>query len=430
MIKVDQLMEINDLHRQGHSIRDIARISGHSRNTVRKVLRAEHDPKFHTPQRSSKLDPYKDYIKQRYEQHRLSAVRLIDEARSMGYKRYEQHRLSAVRLIDEARSMGYTGSIATLRRYLRTLRGEQHRRSRLTVRFETPPGRQAQADWAYCGKFPDQDAKPVPVYLFLMVLSYSRRMFLRFTTSMKMPQLIECHQQAFAYFGGVPATVLYDNMKQVRIGAGKLNEQLVDFANHYGFTPKTHRAYRPRTKGKVERPVDYVKDNFLAGREFDGLDDLNARGLHWLDHTANVRIHGTTKQRPIDLFEQEKPTLTPIEQVPPYRFIDPVRRVVSYESMVQFHGSRYSVPPQYAGQKVEVTAEGGQILVRVGDTIIAEHRQAQRPGQCVVEKQHMAELWRLTQQQVHLPDEAPRWHVRFDQHVQTTPLATFEEVIA
>ncbi|MEX0887310.1 MAG: IS21 family transposase [Phycisphaeraceae bacterium] len=288
MIKVDQLMEINDLHRQGHSIRDIARITGHSRNTVRKVLRGEHDLKFHTPDRTTKLDPYKDYLNQRYEQHRLSAVRLIEEIRPMGY----------------------TGSIATLRRYLRTLRGQQHRQSRLTVRFETPPGKQAQADWAYCGKFPapgsDGQTRMIGVYLFIMVLSYSRQMFIRFTTSMKMPQLIDCHQQAFAYFGGMPASVLYDNMKQVRIAPGKLNEQLVDFANHYGFTPRTHRAYRPRTKGKVERPVNYVKGNFLAGREFDGLDELNVRGLHWLEHTANVRIHGTTKQRPIDLFEQEK----------------------------------------------------------------------------------------------------------------------------
>jgi transposase len=232
MIKVDQLMEINDLHRHGHSIRDIARITGHSRNTVRKVLRGEHDLRFHVPQRDSKIDAYKDYLKHRYQQHRLSAVRLIEEIRPMGY----------------------AGSIATLRRYLRTLRGEHHRQSRLTVRFETPPGRQAQADWAYCGKFPaigsDGRTMMIGVYLFIMVLSYSRQMFIRFTTGMKMAQLIACHQQAFAYLGGVPATVLYDNMKQVRLAPGKLNEQFVDFARCPKMPPAgtcgSTSTYRPR----------------------------------------------------------------------------------------------------------------------------------------------------------------------------------------
>lgn len=406
MIKVDQLMHIKGLHSEGLSIRRIAEITGHSRNTVRKVLRGEHDLTFHSPHRESKLDPYKDYLKQRYEQHRLSAVRLIEEIRPMGYD----------------------GSIATLRRYLSTLKSHQQRQSRLTVRFETPPGKQAQADWGYCGRFPGADGKPVPVYLFIMVLAFSRLMFIRFTTSMKMGALIESHQQAFAFFGGIPTQILYDNMKQVRIAPGQLNEQMLDFAQHYGFVIKTHKAYRPRTKGKVERPVDYVKGNFLAGREFTGLEDLNNRGQHWLEHTANVRIHGTTQKRPIDLFEQEKPYLTPISDVRPYRFVDPVQRTVSYESMIRFRGSRYSVPPAYAGQCVQVVAEGGQIVVRAGDAIIAEHRQAQQPGQCIVEKDHLAELWRLTEQQVRPPEDAPAWHVHFDQQVSTTPLSVFEEV--
>lgn len=154
--------------------------------------------------------------------------------------------------------------------------------------------------------------------------------------------------------------------------------------------------------------MDYVKDNFLAGREFDGVDDLNARGLHWLEHTANARIHGTAKQRPVDLFEQEKHRLTPIDSIRPYRFIDPVERAVSYESMIRFQGSQYSVPPDYAGRHVQVVAEGGQIFVRADDAIIAEHRQAHGRGQCIVNKDHLAELWKLTQQQVPVADDAPR----------------------
>ncbi|MCE9555432.1 MAG: DDE-type integrase/transposase/recombinase [Planctomycetes bacterium] len=179
------------------------------------------------------------------------------------------------------------------------------------------------------------------------MLSYSRMLFIRFTTSMKTRELVECHQAAFEFFGGWPASILYDNMKQVRLGPGQWNEPFLDFANHYGFVPKTCRPYRARTKGKVERAVDYVKDNFLTGRSFTGLDDLNNQAGRWLDETANVRIHGTTLQRPIDLFIHE--TLTPVAAAPVYRFLDPVRRTVSWEAMVHFQGSRYSAPPQHAG---------------------------------------------------------------------------------
>jgi transposase len=164
-------------------------------------------------------------------------------------------------------------------------------------------------------------------------------LFVRFTSSMNLAALIDCHRQAFAYLGGWPRAILYDNMKQVRLGPGRWNEAFLDFARHYGFTPKTHRPYRPRTKGKVERMVDYVKDNFLLGRTFADLDDLNGRGRAWLEQTANVRVHATTQRRPVDLWPQEG--LTPAGSVPEYRFLDPVRRTVSFEALVHFGGSRY-----------------------------------------------------------------------------------------
>jgi transposase len=405
MIKVEQYMNIKELSQQGHSIRAVARITGHARNTVRKVLRGEHTLKAKSPTRTSKLDPFKEYLR----------------------KRYRQYGLSAVRLLEEIRPMGYDGSIATVRRFLRTLKQDVRRKSKLTVRFETPPGEQAQADWGYCGRFPASDGNKVSIYVFVMVLSFSRMMFVRFTTNMKMRQLIECHQHAFAFFGGWPASILYDNMKQVKLAPGKWNEKFLDFANHYGFVPKTHRPYRPRTKGKVERVVDYTKDNFLAGRDFAGLDDLNAQGLHWLEHTANVRNHGTTKRRPVDLLSQEQAKLAAFDSVPAYRFLDPVPRVVNWESMVHFQGSRYSVPPQYAGKTVEVASAGGQIVVRLGDAIVAEHRQAAGPGQSIVEKDHLAELWKITEQQIR-PPEGVRWQIDLEPSVEQIPLSRFEEV--
>jgi transposase len=403
MIHVEQFMDIRELKQQGHSLRDIARITGHSRNTVRKVLRGEHTLTFHTPQRSSKLEPFQDYVR----------------------RRYEEHGLSAVRLLDEIRPMGYAGSIVTLRRFLRTFRQDTLRRSKLTVRFETPPGEQAQADWTYCGRFPTPEGKTISIYAFVMTLSFSRMLFVQFTTSMKMRELIACHQEAFNFFGGWPRTILYDNMKQVKLSRIEWNEQFLDFAGHYGFIPKTHRVRRPRTKGKVERVVDYVKDNFLAGRTFQGLADVNAQGRHWLEHTANVRVHGTTHQRPIDLFGQE--ALTPCTAAPVYRFLDPVSRQVNWEAMVRFQGSRYSVPPQFAGKTVHVAAAGGQIVIRAEDAIIAEHRQAAEPGQSIVHKEHLAELWKITEQQVQVP-RGPRWQITFEQQVERMPLSAFEEV--
>jgi transposase len=407
MITVGQLMDIHTLHKQGLSIREIARQTDLSRNTVRKVLRGQHDLVRKPSDRSSKLDPYKDYLR----------------------RRRAELPLSAVRLLDEIRPMGYTGSVITLRRFLAQLEGKAQRLEKVTVRFETPPGHQAQADWTDAGKIALADGKSANLYAFTVVLSFSRMLFVRFTTSMTLPVLIECHRQAFDFFGGWPHVILYDNMKQVRTAPGKFNESFLDFAKHYGFEPRTCRPYRARTKGKVERAIDYVKDNFLLGLSYAGLDELNALARHWLEQTANVRLHATTQRRPIDLWPQEK--LTPTASVPPYDAVMPVRRTVSNESMVHFGGSRYSVPPEHAGTMVLVSATGGQVAIRQGDVVIAEHRQAAQPGQSIVARDHLAELWRITHQQTAAPPVgAGRASCETDPEVVRVDLRQFEEVLS
>ena len=401
MLNWEAWMNIKHLHKEGHSIKAITRLTGHSRNTVRRILRQAKPEAFKTPARSSCLDEFKPYVEQRYQECALSTVRLFQEIRAMGY----------------------TGSAVTLYRFTQTLRAQQRTLSKLTVRYETPPGAQAQADWAYCGRFPDQLGKLVCVYAFVMVLSFSRLLYLEFTRSMKLPTLLQCHKNAFAFFGGWPRSILYDNMKQVRLSPTQLQPQFLDFANHYGFTIKTHQPYRPRTKGKVERSVDYVKDNFLHGRSFADFNDLNAQALHWLNHTANVRLHATTKQRPVDLFSKE--ALTLVNEIAPYEVGQQAQRQAGWEALVHFDRSRYSIPPEHAGKPVFVEAFTEKIIIRSGQLIIAEHRRASQPDSAIVKPEHAAALWQLSLQK---PAPAvPNWQLRFSDAVAVTPLAAYEQ---
>ena len=167
----------------------------------------------------------------------------------------------------------------------------------------------------------------------------------------------------------------------------QLHPQFLDFANHYGFTVKTHQPYRPRTKGKVERVVDYVKDNFLNGRCFADFADLNAQALHWLNSTANVRLHATTKQRPVDLSAKEE--LTSVSSIAPYLVGQQVQRQAGWDALVRFERSRYSIPPQHAGKRVLVEAYEQKIVIRSGDLIIAEHQRATQPDSAMVQAEHV-----------------------------------------
>jgi transposase len=400
LLKLEEWMDIKDLHRQGYSIRKITEITGHSRNTVRRKLKEKTPAPFTPGPRASKLDPYKEYVK----------------------RRFLECGLSGVRLLEEITPMGYTGSVDVVCRYVKTLRPQAVAAQKATVRFETPPGRQGQADWAYCGRFPDTSGGVVPIYAFVFVLGFSRALYVRFTTSMDVPTLIDCHQRAFEYLGGWPSEILYDNMKQVKLGPNEWNPLFLDFANHYGFTPKTHRIRRPRTKGKVERMVFYVKDNFLNGRAFAGLDDLNAQATHWLDNTANARVHATTSRKPADLLAQEG--LTPVQTVKAYKVYPTRTADVEAEGFVRIGGSRYSVPPAYVGRSVTVTLRERKVIIRSGDLIIAEHDEADRPGSSVAAKEHLAELWKLSLASADGP--LPNWQMTFRQDVAATPLNRYE----
>jgi hypothetical protein len=261
------------------------------------------------------------------------------------------------------------------------------------------------------------------VYAFVFVLSFSRMLFVEFTSSMHVSELIRCHRNAFAALNGWPLEILYDNMKQVRLDQETLNPLFADFARHYGLAIRTHRIRRPRTKGKVERMVHYIKNAFLNGREFRDLAELNAQARHWLDTVANVRIHATTEQKPIDLWPREG--LTALTTIAPYQLSELVSRKAGFDGFVRFGKSRYSVPPEYAGQSVLIGPRDNRIVIRVQDMIVAEHHPAQKRGDAIADPEHIAALWKLSLQNTQVPP--PRWQLTFDQQVATAPLARYQE---
>jgi transposase len=403
MLRLEEWMDIKALFNAGYSQRAIAELTGRSRNTVSRMLKQKTPTPPKPRARRSLLDPFKPYVEARYVECRLSAVRLLTEIQAQGY----------------------IGSVVTLRRFVHTLRAPTGAQKRLTVRFETAPGEQAQVDWGYCGRFPQAAGQPVSIYAFVMVLSFSRMLYVEFTQAMALPTLLRCHQHAFEFFGGWTRTILYDNMKQVRLSQQQWNLLFLDFINHYGITPRTHAVRRPRTKGKVERMVHYLKDNFLNGRAFDSLDDSAAQTRLWLDSTANARMHATTGQRPCDLLARE--ALTSFTSAPPYHLYPRAERKVDAESFVRLDRSRYSVPPEYVGQSVTVEQREQRIVIRSRDLVIAEHEHAPRPGACMVQTEHLEALWRLALCRP-APPPRPSWQLLLQDGVATTPLSSYEEV--
>ena len=404
MLGWEARMNIKDLHKQGHSMRAVARLTGHARNTVQRALHPEQRQPPRKRGRKSALEPFKDYLRQRFTDTGLSGVRLSEEIKAMGYQ----------------------GAVDAVQRYLQKIDEPRKALTKATVRFETPPGEQAQVDWAEVGSYLDEAGAKRKVYAFVMILGFSRMLYVEFTLRMRLPELIACHKRAFEYFNGFPRQILYDNMKQVRLAPGEWNPLMQDFLQHYGIIPMTCRPYRPRTKGKVERAIRYLKDNFLKGGDFADLADLRARGQHWQNQTANVRVHATTGKIPLELLPAEG--LTRLSAVTEYCLTERDERIVDAEGFVRLRGSRYSVPPAVVGQKVVVEQGEQRIRVRLGEVIVAEHNLATRPGSIIARPEHVAQMWQLAMARTQV--SPPRAQLLFEQPVAARPLSVYEEVAA
>jgi len=357
VIKLGEIVMILDLHRQGLSVSAIARQLCIDRKTVRSaILKGLEPPKYKTRALRPRItDPFEPYLKER-----LAAYPA----------------LTAKRLWREVKERGYTGGYSSLRNCVRDLRPPPM--AGFEARFETPPGEQAQVDFArFEVEFTDEPGVKRIVWLFSMVLGYSRLIWARFVVHQDLQSVLRCHIAALEAIGGVPHEILYDRMKTAVIGEDAegcivYNRALVDLARHYGFQPRACRPYRPKTKGKVERPFRYIREDFFLGNSFCNLDDLNAQLRHWLDTVANPRVHATTHRVVNEAFAEEKPALKPLP-LAPYRTVLKLERRISHEGMVSIGGNLYSVPDTTRRRVVDVHVFADEIRIFEAGVLVASH---------------------------------------------------------
>jgi len=292
------------LDQEGRSQSAAAREIGVDRSTLHRWIKA------------GLLDVDVDEIKARYGPRppvptKLDGVKPLIQARLAEFPA-----LTARRVFAECRAAGYVGGYTKLCDYVRTLRPPCPVEP--VVRFETPPGQQAQVDFAHC-------RLPWGVrYALLVVLGYSRLLWVRFYPRQDLRTLVHGLEACFTSWGGVPQDVLFDQMRAVltrddRVAGGGLthNLEFLRFTRHAGFRPRVCRPYRAKTKGKVERPIRYLRESFLYGRTFLSDADLNAQVEHWLATVANVRTHATTRAVPLVRFEcEERGVLQPLPALP------------------------------------------------------------------------------------------------------------------
>lgn len=416
MLDVEERFMIRDLRRRGLSISEIARQTGHDRKTVRKVINGTLEPEAkRRERRKRKIDPYAEYLMERI---------------AVGV-------LNARKLYDEIKKLGYEGKETQVRRFVEPYR--PRRESVATVRFETDPGKQVQVDWGKFG-YTVHNGKRRALYAFLMTLGWSRAMYLEYTVSANVASWLRCHVHGFDYLGGVVEEVLHDNLKTAvvsRTGRDVIhwNRRYLDFAEYYGFRPRACKPYRAQTKGKVESGVSYVRGNFWVGLEYVDLADLNRQAMGWLNTVANVRVHGTTGEVPFERLPNEG--LTPIGGKPDYDTSIIVHRRCSRDCLISYEGNLYSVPSEYAGERVLVKAtEGGQLLALNEDgEIVAGHSLAVGSGQRVVVAEHYEGIIsssrrprRAGARQVAAPDLRPAPWPDAPQ-VEARPLGIYQDIV-
>jgi transposase len=408
MLKLEEFMDIFQLKERGHSISSISRITGKDRKTIRKYLKqGKSSPPVSKvrAKRESKLKEYEDKI--------LSYL-----------ERPESDWPPATVIYEILVKEGYNGSLSLLQKWITKYKKRHF--PKVVIRYETGPGRQAQVDWGEKKITDKKTGITKKVYIFCMTLSWSRSRFVYFCPKADMYYFLSAHKKAFAYFGGVPKEVLYDQNRCVVLKPGikdvHYNNKFMDFARHYGFYPKLCRPYRPQTKGKVENLVRYVKKNFLTMQDTNDFIVLNNNGRKWLKKINN-KVHSTTGRIPF--LDLGKENLSDITKTADYEIYYLETRKVFNDSTFSFYSQRYSVPPQYIGRMVSLKYRPFNLRLDVyyKEELITQHRM-DSGERYVIKRGHRHSIWKVWRNDKKL----------FYLHNQKTktenhPLSEYEQII-
>ena len=361
MTPLEQIVDILILDKQGYTPTEIARQLGRDPRTVRRYLA---DPTLlHTPltraKRGSLLDPFR--------------VPLEEMA---------QQDFQASTIFRRLRQAGYAGGYTLVKDAVQAVKEEKQRLAYL--RFETEPGLQAQVDF---GDFQvtHPDGRRQTYYLFCMILGHSRFLYAELLERCDLVSFLEAHQRAFAYFGGVPREILYDRMRNVYLkrlhGKPQFTQGLQGLAVHYGFRPQVAPAYAPWVKGKVERPFDFIREDFWRGYPFATLAQAN-QDLHvWLAQAAE-RVHGTTRQVVRERFARERPTLLALPPAPCDVSLR-LTREVRKDCRISVDGNYYLVSHRYVGKQVTVRLHHTTLRIYHDATLLATYAIPAEKGQVV-----------------------------------------------
>ena len=325
-----------------------------------------------TMPRPSKVEPYLPFMRETLEKY---------------------PKLRASRLLQMVRGRGYEGQVSRFREIVAAIRPRP--RGEAFLRLSTLPGEQGQVDWAHFGKLQIGRAER-PVMAFVMVLSWSRAVFLHFFLDARMPSFLRGHVLGFEALGGVPRELLYDNLKSAvleRVGdAIRFNEKLLALAGHYRFAPKPCAPARGNEKGRVERTIRYIRDNFFAARTWADLDDLNAQAAQWCEEIAATRPCPGDRSKTVgEAHAEERPRLL---AVPATRFPcdEHVPVDVGKTPYIRFDLNDYSVPHTHVRRQLAVVADLHTLRVVDGAELVATHTRTWGRGERVEDPAHVAAL--------------------------------------
>jgi transposase len=410
-----QWEEIHQRHAAGRGVSAIARELQLDRKTVRSCLKREHWARYErTVRRPSLLDAHREWMQMRAPQVSYSARILFQELRAQ---------------------RGYPGCYEAVKVAVRPLRAAATVASVTQMRFETAPGEQAQVDWGQVTV--TLGGVRTKVHVFVMTLGYSRRGYAEGYLDERMASLLSAHEHAFEHFGGACQTLLYDRMRTVVAGLvedgsrARLNDKFSAFADHWGFAVRLCRPYRAKTKGKVESGVKYVKGNFVPGRSFVDLEDFNAQLAAWQAEIADVRVHGTTHQLPIERFADEAGALIPFTGRRSFLQAMVRERKVAEDWLVSIDANRYSVPFALIGKTVQVTRENDQWVIRHAGKIVAEHEILAGHARIRIKPEHGPGALSRNQRQRFTADSSRAGTIdrQAERDVQVRDLAVYEQLL-